>query len=73
MKKVPPFYEKNPLFVVDRVFHAIKEKSMELLESAAEEIMRSDDAPRGFTANYERFREIMMDEHILSLLYPKAN
>jgi hypothetical protein len=73
MKKVPPLYEKNPLLVVDRVFHAIKEKSTELLESAAEEIMKTDDLPRGFVANYERFREIMMDEHILSLLYPKAN
>jgi hypothetical protein len=73
MRKVPPLYEKNPLLVVDRVFHAIKEKSTELLESAAAEIMGSGDLPRDFVANYERFREIMMDEHILSLLYPKAN
>ena len=73
MKKVPPLYEKTPLLVIDRVFHATKEKSTELLESAAEEIMSSGDAPREFTANYERFREIMMDEHILRLLYPKAN
>jgi hypothetical protein len=73
MRKVPPLYEKNPLLVVDRVFHAIKGKSTELLESAATEIMRSGDLPRDFGANYERFKEIMMDEHILSLLYPKAN
>lgn len=73
MKKVPPLYEKNPLLVVDRVFHAIKGKSTALLESAAEEIMRSDDRPKDFVANYERFREIMMDEQILGLLYPKAN
>jgi hypothetical protein len=73
MRKVTPLYEKNPLLVVDRVFHAIKGKSTELLESAATEIMRSGDLPRDFGANYERFKEIMMDEHILSLLYPKAN
>lgn len=73
MKKVPPLYEKNPLLVIDRVFHVIKGKSTELLEGAAEEIMRSDDVPDGFVANYERFREIMMDEQILRLLYPKAN
>ena len=73
MKKVPPLFEKTPVLVIDRVFHAIKGKSTELLESAAEDIIRSDEVPDGFNANYERFREIMMDEHILSLLYPKAN
>jgi len=73
MKKTPPPYEKNPLLVIDRVFHAVKEKSPEILVSAAEEIMASDEIPRDFVANYERFREIMMDEHILSMLYPKAN
>lgn len=73
MKKVPPPYEKAPLLLVDRVFHAIKGKSTELLEGAAEEIMASDNRPKDFVANYERFREIMMDEHILSLLYPRAN
>ncbi|MDF1577572.1 MAG: hypothetical protein P1P81_03905 [Desulfobulbales bacterium] len=73
MKKTPPPYEKNPLLVVDRVFHAVKEKSPEILASAAEEIMNGGDPPRDFAANYERFREIMMDEHILGMLYPKAN
>lgn len=72
MKKVPPPFEKNPLLVMDRVFHAIKEKSAELLESAAEEVLASTDAPENFAGNYARFREIMMDEHILSLLYPNA-
>ncbi|MFO7607482.1 MAG: hypothetical protein R6W72_14420 [Desulfurivibrionaceae bacterium] len=73
MTKVPPPYEKNPLLVIDRVFHAVKEKSPEILASAAEEIMNSEDPPKDFVTNYERFREIMMDEHILSMLYPKAN
>jgi len=73
MKKVPPLYEKNPLLVIDRVFHAVKEKSPEILESAAEDIVVGSSPPKDFVINYERFREIMMDEHILSLLYPKAN
>lgn len=73
MKKVPPLYEKKPLLVVDRVFHSIKEKSTELLEEAAAEIMGSEDLPADFVDNYERFRGIMMDEQILSTLYPKAN
>lgn len=72
LKKVPPLFEKNPLMAMDRVFHSIKEKSTELLEASADGVMASDDAPGGFAANYERFREIMMDEHVLSLLYPKA-
>ncbi|MFN2364839.1 MAG: hypothetical protein ABR523_00060, partial [Desulfurivibrionaceae bacterium] len=73
MTKVPPPYEKNPLLVIDRVFHAVKEKSPEILTLAAEEIMNNENPPKDFVANYERFREIMMDEHILSMLYPKAN
>lgn len=72
LKKVPPLFEKNPLMVMDRVFHAIKENSITLLEDSAEGVLASDDAPENFASNYERFREIMMDEHMLSLLYPKA-
>ena len=71
MKTSPP-YEKNPLLIYDRVFHAIREKSPELLEQAAESVLASSEAPENFAANYERFMEIMQDEHILSLLYPKA-
>lgn len=72
LKKVPPPYEKNPPLVIDRVFQAIRQKSAALLEEAAEQILAGADTPVEFAANYERFREIMMDEHILSLLYPKA-
>lgn len=71
MKTSPP-YEKNPLLIYDRVFHAIREKSAELLEQAAESVLASNEAPENFAANYERFKEIMLDEHLLSLLYPKA-
>ena len=72
LKKVPPLFERNPLMVIDRVFHAIKDNSTELLEASAQGVLASGDAPENFVANYERFREIMMDEHVLSLLYPKA-
>ena len=61
IKKVPPLFEKNPLMVLDRVFHAIKEKSIALLENSAEGVLASDDAPENFASNYERFREIMME------------
>ncbi len=72
LKKEPPPFEKKPLMVIDRVFHSIKEKSTELLEVSARGVLESDNAPVHFAANYERYKEIMMDEHILSLLYPKA-
>lgn len=72
LMKTPPPYEKNPLLIYDRVFQAIREKSAELLEEAAEGVLASREAPDNFAANYERFKEIMLDEHILSLLYPKA-
>jgi len=72
MKKIPPPYEKNPLLIIDRVFQAIREKSGKLLEDAAAGVAVHDDAPADFVGNYERFKEIMMDEHVLSMLYPKA-
>lgn len=71
MKTSPP-YEKNPTLIYDRVFHAIREKSAELLEQAAESVLTSSRAPENFAADYERFKEIMQDEHLLSILYPKA-
>lgn len=72
LKKVPPPYEKNPLLIIDRVFHAIREKSGEQLEEAAVEVLADCEAPADFADNYERFKEIMMDEHLLGILYPKA-
>lgn len=72
LKKVPPPYEKNPALIIDRVFHAIREKSGKQFEEAAAGVLGSSDAPADFADNYERFKEIMMDEHILGLLYPKA-
>jgi hypothetical protein len=72
MKKVPPPYERNPLLIMDRVFHSIREKSVELLEEATREVLASDDAPDDFADNYERFKEIVLDENILSIMYPKA-
>lgn len=72
IKKIPPAYEKNPLLIIDRVFHSIREKSEKLLEEAAALVMAGCDAPAHFGDNYARYKEIMMDEHILGLLYPKA-
>jgi len=72
LKKVPPLYEKNSLLIIDRVFQAIREKSIEQLEAGAAVVLASKDAPGDFANNYARFKEIMMDEHLLGILYPKA-
>lgn len=72
MQKVPPPFERNPLLIMDRVFHSLREKSAELLEEAAKEVLASDDAPDNFAANYGRFKEIVLDENILAIMYPKA-
>ena len=72
MQKVPPPFERNPLLIMDRVFHSIREKSPELFEEAAKAVLASDDAPENFAVNYERFKEIVLDENILSVVYPKA-
>ena len=72
LKKVPPPYERNPLLIMDRVFHSIRGKSAELFKQAAKMVLASHDAPINFAANYERFCEIVLDENILSKMYPKA-
>lgn len=72
MRKVPPLHDKNPLLIIDRVFLAVKGKSGDLLEEAAAVLALDPEAPEAFQVHFARFKEIMMDEHLLSLLYPKA-
>ena len=71
LKKTPPPYDKNPLLIIDRVFHAIWKKSGEQLEAAAAKLAGAS-PPANFAENYKRFQEIVMDEHLLGLLYPRA-
>ncbi|MBU0676155.1 MAG: hypothetical protein KJ950_16070 [Proteobacteria bacterium] len=73
LRKVPPPFEKDALLVLDRVFHSIRGKSERLLEEAADEIAHDPlGSPENFIQNYRRFQEIMMDEQMLGILYPKA-
>lgn len=72
LQKVPPDYEKNPQLVMDKLFMAVNERSSELLEDAVRIIMAGNDIPASFLAAYERFKEIIEDQKILSALYPKA-
>lgn len=72
LKKAPPPYEKKSLLLLDRVFQAVNGCGDHLLERAAEKMVVDGEAPEHFRAAYERFREILIDEKILMLLYPQA-
>lgn len=72
LKKVPPPYEKRSLFLLDRVFQAVNGCGDHLLERAGEKMAQDGDAPPHFASAYERFQEILVDEKILTLLYPQA-
>lgn len=72
LKKVPPPYEKKSLFLLDRVFQAVNGCGDHLLDRAARKMELDGDAPGHFASAYERFREILVDEKILTLLYPQA-
>jgi hypothetical protein len=70
--KVPPPYEKMPGLLRGKIFHAVHDCSEELLTEAVEELRRQGKVDSDFEEAYERFREVLMDEKILSSLYPKA-
>ena len=70
-KTLPP-YEKKPDLVMDRIFQAVHAKSPGLLEDAAALLRQRGAAPPGFEEAYTRFLEILEDERLLSMLYPKA-
>lgn len=72
LKKVPPPYEKKSLFLLDRVFQAVNGCGDHLLERAARKMEHDGDAPEHFASAYKRFREILIDEQILTLLYPQS-
>ncbi len=72
LKKEPPPYEKKSLFLLDRVFQAVNGCGDHLLERAARKMVSDGDAPDHFASAYERFQEILIDEKILTLLYPQA-
>jgi hypothetical protein len=72
LKKSPPPYEKRSLFLLDRVFQAVNGCGDHLLERAGEKMAKDGDAPVHFVSAYERFQEILIDEKILTSLYPQA-
>lgn len=72
LRKTPPVYEKKSLVVLDRLFQAVNDCGEDLLARAAVRMADEGVAPDHFTSAYERFKEILMDEKILSSLYPQA-
>lgn len=72
LQKTPAPYEKTPLQLVHKVFHAIYDASPELLEKAVEALREKGCQQDYFEEAYERFVEVLEDEKILSALFPKA-
>ena len=72
LRKVPPPYEKNTALIFDRVFQAVHSCGDNLLDEAAEKMDEQGEMPEHFKADYDRFKEILMDEKILTSLYPQA-
>lgn len=72
LRKSPPPYEKKALLLLDRVFQAVNECGDHLLERAARQMTDDGNAPGHFASAYERFKEILIDEKILTQLYPQA-
>jgi hypothetical protein len=70
--KTPPPYEKMPGLPRRKVFQAVHDCSEELLAEAAKDLRRQGEVGAEFEEAYERFKEVLMDEKILSSLYPKA-
>ena len=71
LKQVPP-YEKKTQFILDKIFYAISDYSRELLEQAADMVIREGRVSANFQENYARFQEILQDEEFLLSLYPNA-
>jgi hypothetical protein len=70
--KAPRDYEQAPQLLTDKVFMAVNLRSPGLLEEAVQIIMAGNGVPEHFLPAYERFKEIIEGEKILSALYPKA-
>jgi len=70
--KCPAPYEKSPQHIVHKVFNAIYDCSEGLLKDAVTALRQQGEVPTHFEADYERFREIIEDQKLLSSLFPKA-
>lgn len=70
--KSPPLYDKSPQMVTDRLFLAVHHKTPTLMEDAVRLMREKGATPTHFEPAYRRFREMLMDEEILTALFPKA-
>lgn len=71
LKEMPP-YEQKPQKIIDMVFYAVNERNSELLEDVANNLIMSGKEPKGFKANYDRFKAILEDEAFIRTQYPSA-
>ena len=72
LSKPPPPYDKSPQLLTDRLFLAVHHKAPALMEEAVRLMRERGATPAHFEPAYGRFREMLMDQEILSSLFPKA-
>ncbi len=72
LTKEPPSHEKNPHMVTDKLFLEVHNKASGIMESTVAAMRKKGTTSNRFEKAYTRFREMLMDEEVLSLLFPKA-
>jgi hypothetical protein len=71
LKEMPP-YERKPQKIMDEVFYSINQRAGGLLDEVACRLIKEGRAPKGFQANYARFKEILADEEFIRTQWPSA-
>lgn len=70
-KECPP-YEQAPQQTWHRIYHAIHSRAPQLLINAADRLLASVDSPAHFRETYAQFQEVLADQEVLLVLYPKV-
>ena len=72
LSKEPPPFEKKPYLITDKLFLALHRKAPAIMEAAVEVLQGRNMSPPHFDQAHARFKDMLMDEELLSSLFPKA-
>jgi len=72
LTKEAPAFEKSAQLVIDKLFMAIHRQAPAVMEAAATMIVANNEVSPHFEQAYARFKDMLMDEELLSALFPKA-
>ncbi|MFC1523773.1 hypothetical protein ACFL6N_03170 [Thermodesulfobacteriota bacterium] len=72
LRKIPPPYGNNMNYMINNLFQAIYHHNHDFFDQVVDASRKSMNMPQHFESAYERFREIVRDEELLSAMFPKA-